>query len=225
MRRGRRAAPRPPARRAPAALHGAISPGGDGPERILLIACGALAREILSLRVANNWTHLDLTCLPADLHLTPGLIPDAVEAAVTRHRADYAQIFVVYADCGTGGVLAARCADLGVEMIAGPHCYAFFDGLEAFDARAPQETRAFYLTDFLTRQFEAFVWRPMGFDRHPELIPAMFGNYETLIYLAQIDDPALDAKARDAAAKLGLRYERRLTGYGDLATALAGLCG
>lgn len=194
-------------------------PGGEG--RILLIACGALAREILDLKKANGWTHLDLTCLPANLHLHPDRITAAVTETVRKHRADYDGIFVVYADCGTGGLLQARCAELGVEMVAGPHCYSFFEGNEAFAAR--DECTAFYLTDFLCRQFDAFVWKPMGFDRHPELIQMMFGNYEKLVYQAQTDDPALDAKARDCAARLGLAYERRLTGYGDLRKALARL--
>ena len=189
--------------------------------RILMIACGALAREILDLKAANGWTHLDLTCLPANLHLHPDRITEAVTQAVHKHRADYDGIFVVYADCGTGGLLQAKCAELGVEMVAGPHCYSFFEGNDRFAAR--DECTAFYLTDFLCRQFDAFVWKPMGFDRHPELIPMMFGNYEKLVYQAQTDDPALDAKARDCAARLGLAYERHLTGYGDLATALARL--
>ena len=191
--------------------------------RILLLACGALAREILDLRRANGWTHMDLHCLPANLHLWPDRIPDAVEAVVTRERAHYDTIFVVYADCGTGGLLQARCKALGVEMVEGPHCYAFFEGVERFAEHAETEITAFYLTDFLVRQFDAFVWRPMGFDRHPELIAMMFGNYEKLIYQAQTDDPALDAKARACAARLGLAYERRFTGYGDLEKALGRL--
>lgn len=196
-----------------------LAPEGRG--SILLLACGALAREILELKAANGWDHMDLMCLPANLHLWPERIPDAVEKAVRTYRDRYTQIFVVYADCGTGGLLQARCADLGVEMVAGPHCYAFFEGVEAFVAKAEEEITAFYLTDFLVRQFEAFVWKPMGFDRHPELIPMMFGNYTRLIYQAQTEDPALDAKARDCAARLGLAYERRFTGYGDLEKALA----
>jgi hypothetical protein len=191
--------------------------------RVLVIACGALAREILALRELNGWSHLDLQCLPANLHLWPDRIPDAVEAAVIEARASYSRIFVAYADCGTGGLLAARCAALGVEMIAGPHCYAFFDGNAAFAARADAEMRVFYLTDFLVRQFDAFVWRPMGLDRHPELRDMLFGNYERLVYLAQTDDPALDAEAARCAGRLGLAYERRVTGYGDLATELAAL--
>jgi hypothetical protein len=189
--------------------------------RVLLLACGALAQEILALKRANGWDHLDLTCLPANLHLWPDRIPAAVEMAVAEHRAAYETIFVVYADCGTGGLLQAKCAELGVAMVEGPHCYSFFEGNAAFADLAETEFTAFYLTDFLVRQFDAFVWRPMGLDRHPELRDMLFGNYTKLVYQAQTDDAALDAKARDCAARLGLAYERRFTGYGDLETTLA----
>ncbi|NPD13637.1 DUF1638 domain-containing protein [Xinfangfangia sp. D13-10-4-6] len=192
-------------------------------DKILLIACGALAREILDLKEANGWAHLDLQCLPANLHLWPDRITEAVAAAVQQYRADYAQIFVVYADCGTGGQLASKCAELGVGMVEGPHCYSFFEGNQTFAARAEDEFTAFYLTDFLVRQFDAFVWKPMGLDRHPELRDMIFGNYEKLVYQAQTEDAALDAKARECAARLGLAYERRFTGYGDLRGALAAL--
>lgn len=188
--------------------------------QVLLIACGALAREILDLKAANGWTHLDLTCLPAQYHLYPEKIVRAVEDAVAQHRAAYDQIFVVYADCGTGGLLEAACARLGVDMVAGPHCYSFFEGNQAFGDKSETEFTAFYLTDFLVRQFDAFVWKPMGLDRHPELRDMYFGNYTKLVYQAQTDDPALTARAQDCAARLGLAFERRLTGYGDLATTL-----
>lgn len=196
-------------------------PGGTTPrDAVFVIACGALAREILALKRLNGWEHLDLACLPAKLHLWPDRIPDAVAAAVEEARGRYARIFVAYADCGTGGLLAARCATLGVEMLEGPHCYSFFEGNDAFAGHADEEMRVFYLTDFLVRQFDAFVWRPMGLDRHPELRDMLFGNYERLIYLAQTEDPWLDAEAERCAARLGLGYERRFTGYGDLAPAL-----
>ena len=194
-----------------------LPPAAQG--KVLLIACGALAHEILALKRINGWDHLDLQCLPANLHLWPDRITPAVAEAVEAHRGDYDSIFVVYADCGTGGQLQAKCAELGVGMVEGPHCYAFFEGNAAFAAH-PDEITAFYLTDFLVRQFDAFVWRPMGFDRHPQLIGMMFGNYTKLVYQAQTDDPALDAKAQDCARRLGLAYERRFTGYGDLAVAL-----
>ncbi len=184
----------------------------------LIIACGALAREVLALCELNNWQHLKLQCLPADLHLRPERIPDVVEAAVLAARGKYSQIFVAYADCGTGGLLQARCAKLGVEMIAGPHCYSFFEGNKAYAVRG--EVTSFYLTDFLARQFDSFVWKPMGLDKHPELRDMYFGNYEKLVFLAQTNDEALTKAAKRAAKKLGLSFERRFTGYGDLARSL-----
>ncbi|GGL79842.1 DUF1638 domain-containing protein [Wenxinia marina] len=202
----------------------ALTTDGKAPEgtgRVLVLACGALAREILAIRDANGLHHLDLQCLPAILHNHPERIPSAVEDAVTRRRDDYDDVFVAYADCGTGGMLQATCDRLGVQMIEGPHCYSFFEGNADFAAR--DEIDAFYLTDFLCRQFDAFVWRPLGLDRHPELRDMYFGHYRTLVYQAQTDDPALTAKAEDCARRLGLAFERRPTGYGDLTGALKAL--
>lgn len=196
-----------------------LAPTGRG--RVLLIACGALAREILDLRAANGWDHLDLHCLPAILHNTPDRITQAVVDAVEKRRAEYDDVFVVYADCGTGGQLQAACDRLGIEMVQGPHCYSFFEGNDRFAAHADEEITAFYLTDFLVRQFDAFVWKPLGLDRHPDLLEMYFGHYEKLVYQAQTDDPALTEKARACAGRLGLEFERRFTGYGDLETTLA----
>ena len=193
--------------------------------KVLLLACGALAHEIVALKAANGWTHLDLQCLPAKLHLWPDRIVTAVEEAVLARQGEYDRIFVVYADCGTGGLLLEKCKQLGVEMVEGPHCYSFFEGNAVFAEKMEEEFTAFYLTDFLVRQFEAFVWKPMGLDRHPELRDMYFGNYTKLVYQAQLDDPALDAKAQDCARRLGLAYERRLTGYGDLAVTLGRVAG
>lgn len=189
---------------------------------VMVIACGALAREILALTDTNNWGHIALSCLPAILHNHPDKICDAVKQAVTKHRPNYGAIYVAYADCGTGGQLARLCDNLGVEMIKGPHCYSFYEGNEGFAQRASNEIDAFYLTDFLVRQFDAFVFKPLGLDRHPELRDMYFGNYRKLVYQAQTDDPRLDEKARDCADRLGLAYERRATGYGDLETTLNG---
>lgn len=195
-----------------------LAPGGAG--RILLLACGALAHEVLALKAANGWTHVDLACLPAILHNRPDRIAPAVAEAVEKHRDGYDRIFVLYADCGTAGDLSKICKRLGIEMLEGPHCYSFFEGNARFASRAGDEFTAFYLTDFLVRQFDAFVWRPLGLDRHPELRDQYFGHYEKLVYQAQTDDPVLDARARDCADRLGLAYERRFTGYGDLARSL-----
>ncbi|WP_109666041.1 DUF1638 domain-containing protein [Roseicyclus mahoneyensis] len=196
-----------------------LAPEGRG--RVLLIGCGALAREVLDLIDANGWDHLDLHCLPAILHNHPEKITPAVEAAVSARRGDYAQVFVLYADCGTGGLLKAACDRLDVGMLEGPHCYSFFEGNTVFAGR--DEMTAFYLTDFLVRQFDAFVTRPLGLDRHPQLRDMYFGNYTKLVYQAQTDDPELIEKAKACAAFLKLDFERRFTGYGDLEVAMRGL--
>ena len=189
--------------------------------RILLIACGALAREILAIKEINGLDHIDLTCLPAKLHLYPDQITIAVEGAVLKHRNTYDQICVVYADCGTGGELEQKCAELGVEMVPGPHCYSFFEGNEAFAEHAEAgEISAFYLTDFLVKQFDAFIWKPMGLDKAPELREMIFGNYTKMVYQSQLSDPALIEKARDCARRMGLEFEHRHTGYGELQDAL-----
>jgi len=188
--------------------------------KVLLIACGALAREILAVIKANGWAHMDLICLPAILHNHPDRICDAVAEAVAKHRASYQSVNVVYADCGTGGELFELCNNLTINLVKGPHCYSFFEGNEVFHKRSEDEFTAFYLTDFLVRQFDSFVWKPLGLDRHPELRDMYFGNYEKLVYQAQTENPELDAKAQDCANRLGLAFERRFTGYGDLETTL-----
>jgi hypothetical protein len=196
-----------------------LAPTGEG--RVLLLACGALAHEIIALKKTHGWDHLDLQCLPAIFHNHPEKITPAIADAVTKYRADYASIFVVYADCGTGGQLFEKCNELGVSMVEGPHCYSFFETNAAFEAR--DEMTAFYLTDFLVRQFDAFVWEPLGLDRHPALRDMYFGNYTKLVYQAQTDNADLQAKAASCATRLGLDYEYRFTGYGDLETSLAQL--
>lgn len=194
-----------------------ISVPVDQPDTVL-IACGALAREILAIIDINGLSGLSLECLPAKLHNRPDLITQSVRAKIHAARERGAKrIFVVYADCGTGGHLDAMCAEEGVERIAGPHCYAFFDGRDAFAARAEEEIGAFYLTDFLARQFDTLIWKGMGIEAHPELRDMYFAHYDRVVHLAQTDDPQLDARARAAADRLGLAYVRRPTGYGELA--------
>jgi Protein of unknown function (DUF1638) len=186
------------------------------PPRTLLIACGALAREVLALIRLNGWSHMDLACLPAHLHNAPRRIPEAVRAKIRAARRDYQRILVLYGDCGTGGALDHVLADEGVERIPGPHCYAFYSGLDAFLAQAEADPACFYLTDYLARHFERLVIQGLGLDRHPELLPLYFGNYEKLVYLAQLPDPQLEQQAKAAALRLGLAYEHRPTGYGGL---------
>ena len=186
--------------------------------RLLLIACGALAREILAVIKTNAWHHIDIQCLPAIYHNHPEKIVPAIRKTVIGNIDKYSNIFVVYADCGTGGQLKKLCNEMGLKMINGPHCYSFFEGNEVFQKR--DELTSFYLTDFLVRQFDSFFWRPMGLDKHPELRDVYFSNYTTLVYQAQIKDKKLQSIARDCARRMGLAYEYRFTGYGDLETAL-----
>ncbi len=191
-------------------------------KKVHVIACGAIAREILAVSRLGQLDHLELSCLPAIWHATPEKIAPGVEDAIVQARENGAErIFVAYADCGTGGLLDKVCERLGVERLSGPHCYSFFAGNEAFAARWEDDVTAFFLTDFLARQFEAFVIQPLGLDRHPELKDMYFGNYTKLVYLSQEEDAALQEKARSAADYLGLAYEYRFTGYGDLQKELS----
>ncbi len=194
--------------------------GESGQPTTLLIACGALAKEIVEIIRANSWDHVRIQCLPADLHNRPERIPDAVRSKIRDARGNFDRIFVAYADCGTGGLLDAVLKEEGVERLPGAHCYEFFAGSDAFGELHEAEPGTFYLTDFLTRHFDRLVVEALGIDRHPELASEYFGNYRRLVYLAQSPDPKLEAQARAAAGTLGLAFELRRTGYGELEESL-----
>ncbi len=186
-----------------------------------MIGCGALAPELVALTRRAGLPEMDLTCLPASLHNRPDRIPAAVAARIRRARRDgYDRIFVAYADCGTGGLLDRALEAEGVERLAGAHCYEVYSGREAFAELSEDEPGTFYLTDFLVRNFDRLVVSGLGLDRHPELLPVYFGNYTRLIYLAQTEDDALTATAWAGAARLGLDFERRFTGLGELGPAV-----
>ena len=189
--------------------------------RTLLIACGALAREIVDLIQVNGWSHINVTCLPASWHNRPEKIPEGVRGKIREARDTYDNIFVLYGDCGSGGLLDRVLEEEGVERIEGPHCYAFYAGVEAFLAEAERDPACFYLTDYLARHFDRLIIEGLGLDRHPDLQPLYFGNYTTLVYLAQTESPALQAKARQAAERLGLAYREIHTGYGGLGDFVA----
>lgn len=191
-------------------------PPEGGTPTTLLIACGALAREVVDMIRLNGWTNFSITCLPAIWHNTPDRIPEGVRGKIREARGRYDRILVLYGDCGSGGILDRVLEEEGVERIDGPHCYAFFSGVDDFLAEADADPTCFYLTDYLARHFERLIIQGLGLDRHPELLPDYFGNYTTLVYLAQTDDPALKAKAEAAAGRLGLAYRYRFTGYGEL---------
>jgi hypothetical protein len=189
--------------------------------KLRIIACGMIAREILAINRQLGLDHIDLKCLPAEFHHHPQKIAPAMEEAIRKALDEgYQHIFAGYADCGTGGELDRVCAKYGVERIAGPHCFSFYMRNDVFDAERDELVTTFFITDFLARHFRTFLVEPLGLDRHPELREMYFGNYERALYLAQTNDPELDTKAKAAADFLGLEYERRFTGYGDLASAM-----
>ena len=182
----------------------------------LVIACGALAREIVHFRDMNRVPAFDVACVPAWLHNAPQLIPDRVREKIREHRTAYDRILVAYADCGTGGLLDTVLDEEGVERIDGPHCYAFYTGRAAFDALAEAETGTFYLTDYMVRHFDRLIVQGLGLDRHPELRDDYFRHYTRCLYIAQTRDAGLQIKARAAAARLNLGYAYRFVGYGEL---------
>jgi hypothetical protein len=184
--------------------------------RVLLIACGALAREIVDLIEMNRWQAFDIQCLPAIWHNRPEKIAPGVRDLIRKNRDSYRKIYVLYGDCGTGGELDKVLAEEGVERIDGPHCYSFFSGNGEFARRHEDDMTAFFLTDYLARHFDKLIWQGLGLHLHPELLPLYFGNYTKVVYVAQTRDPVLEEDAKAAAAKLGLLYEHRHVGYGDL---------
>ena len=194
-------------------------------DEVLVIACGALVREITELKRSNGWDHLHLKCLDAKLHNRPALIPDRLRKKIRQYKSDYEKIFVAYADCGTGGEIDRVLAEEGIERLPGAHCYQFYAGAERFAALSEAEPGTFYLTDFLAQHFDQFVTKPLKFEEHPELRDVYFGKYRKLVYLSQKSDIALVAAAKGAAEKLGLEFEHIPVGYGELETGLKSVAG
>lgn len=187
---------------------------------MLVVACGAIARELVRIRDASGWTHVEFQCLPAELHNRPEKIPGEVRSKLEQEGSKFDRVFVAYADCGTGGLLDRVLEETGAERIPGAHCYEFYSGSEDFERLAAEEPGTFFLTDFLVRHFDRLVIRGLGLDRQPELLPLYFGNYRRVLYLAQTRDEELEALARRAAATLGLEYAFRYTGDEPLRLAL-----
>ena len=187
---------------------------------VLVIACGAIARELVRIRELNGWQHVEFQCLPAELHNTPDKIPAAVVSKIEQEQDKDEQIFVAYADCGTGGLLDKALEGTGIERIPGAHCYEFYAGSKAFHELADEEPGSFYLTDFLVRHFDRLVIQGLGLDRQPQLMPMYFGNYKRVVYLAQTQSEELQAMARDQAAYLGLDYHFHHSGDQPLSLLL-----
>ncbi|MDH3748530.1 MAG: DUF1638 domain-containing protein [Gammaproteobacteria bacterium] len=189
-------------------------------ESVLVIACGALAREIMALKRRYGWEHLDMQCIDARLHNQPALIPQRLRQKIRDNADRYDRIFVAYADCGTGGAIDQILAEEKIERLPGAHCYQFFAGADRFAELSEAEPGTFYLTDFLARNFDKLVVRPLKLDSHPELRDAYFGNYRRLVFLSQTNDVELLQAAKAAAARLDLEFEHVHCGYGALEQGL-----
>jgi Protein of unknown function (DUF1638) len=186
----------------------------------LVIACGALATELRAVLTGQGLDGVEVRYLPANLHNRPERIVPALRELIDGAGTER-EVFVAYADCGTGGALDAFLAEHpGIERLPGAHCYEFFAGREQFAALHDAEPGTFYLTDFLAKHFEVLVWRGLGLDRHPSLLSAYFGNYRRLVLLSQGDDPAVLGVAEAAADRLGLEFGHVCTGLAPFATAV-----
>ena len=189
-------------------------------KRVLVIACGALAHELVRVKSLNHWDHVDIQCLPAELHNHPQKIPQAVREKIRDNRAHYEKLFVAYSDCGTGGLLDKMLQEEEVERLPGAHCYEMFAGQEKFRQLHESEPGTFYLTDFLAAHFDRLVIRGLSLDKYPELKEQFFGNYKKLVYLSQKEDAEVEKKAEEAARYLGVSYEKVVTGDRFLESAL-----
>lgn len=189
-------------------------------DKILVIACGAIARELVYIKKLNQWDHITFQCLPPELHNSPDALPEAVRAKIESQKASFKNIFVAYADCGTGGALDKVLEEYGIQRLPGAHCYEFFTGSDQFKSIAEIEPGSFYLTDFLVRHFERLVIKGLGMDRLPQLIPVYFKNYKRIVYLAQQDSEELIALAMTHAKYLSLDFTYHCCGYQPLCHAL-----
>jgi Protein of unknown function (DUF1638) len=178
-----------------------------------VIACGAIAKELLVIFELNGWQSIKLYCLPATLHNSPQQIPQAIVNKVADIRDRHRQLFIAYGDCGTAGLLDAELDKLGLSRLPGAHCYEFFSGSEAFTSMADEEPGTFFLTDFLVRHFERLVIKGLGLDRYPQLLNRYFGNYRRLLFISQSGCGELQRQAKQHADKIGLAYEYQHTGF------------
>ena len=187
------------------------------------MACGALAKEISALIRLNGWSHLKTRYLPAILHNTPEKITEQLRMVLQSSQTKFSKIFIGYADCGTGGKIDSLLDEFDVQRLPGAHCYEFFAGKQTFAEIMEEEIGSYFLTDFLVKAFEKLVWQGMKIDRHPELLPIYFKHYKKLVYLAQSENLELQTQAHEIAERLGLVYEKRVTGYGELEHSLTAL--
>ncbi len=184
--------------------------------KCLIIACGALAREIVTLQKQFGLEAIKLKCLPAEYHNTPEKIAPGIEKILSECAADYETILVAYGDCGTGGGLDRVLEKYNATRLPGAHCYEFFAGNHLFEELMEKDLGSFFLTDYLVKNFDRLIISGLGLDRFPHLRDAYFQHYTKLVYLSQIKDADLIRRAEIAAERLGLEFVTIHTAYGGL---------
>ena len=186
------------------------------------VICGALGKEVKDIVDRRGWD-VDIYGVSALLHLYPNRIVEELREKLHALRSRYDHLVVVYGDCGMNGKLEPILDEVGAARVKGPHCYEMLAGAELFERVSEERPGTFFLTDWLVRNFERAVVRGLGLDRHPDLIPMLFGNYDAVLYLRQVPNPRLAAKAQEIAAYLGLPLEINDVGLGELESRLADL--
>ncbi len=187
-----------------------------------LVICGALGKEVKDIVDRRGWA-VDIYGVSALLHLYPNRIVEELREKLRALRPRYDHLVVVYGDCGMNGKLEPILDEVGAARVKGPHCYEMLAGAELFERVSEERPGTFFLTDWLVRNFERAVVRGLGLDRHPDLIPMLFGNYDAVLYLRQMPNPRLAARAQEIAAYLGLSLEINDVGLGELESRLADL--
>jgi len=189
--------------------------------KTLVVACGALANELFTIKAMNDWDHYDVQCLDAKLHNRPALIAPKLKEVIADKGDGYKHILIGYADCGSNGAIDELInADPRLERLAGPHCFSFFIGPDEYDRLQDQDPGTFWLTDFLVRHFDSMVTKNLGLDKNPELRELYFGNYTNVTYISQLEDEALVEQAKDCADQLQLEFRHIHTGFGAFEQAL-----
>ena len=178
--------------------------------RVAVVACGALALHVQAIARRRGWA-VDVHPLPPELHNRPERIAPAAAALIAKLREGYDRVVLAYADCGSMGAVD----ELGVERLAGDHCYDVFARAEVHEAMR-EEPGTYFLTDFLARTFDRTVARSLGLDRHPELRDEYFRHYTRVMWLAQRPTPGTRAAAQRAADRIGLPLREREVGNSGL---------
>jgi len=190
----------------------------DENKKRLVLGCGALVYDLLRL-IKQNPSFSDkvnLQCLPAGWHNTPQLIAPGVEDYLSKNAHLYEDVYIAYADCGTGGALDRVINKYDAKRINGAHCYEFFAGKDVFEKLSEEEIGTFYLTDYLVKNFNRIMIKGLGLDKHPELFEIYFEHYKKLVYLAQTENEQWKKDAEQYAKDFGFEYEYRLVGTGSL---------